>query len=367
MNHETGSFTVGHVSSPVDVQVLRTFLHTDFNICSMEQDCVSVSDLLECDAVLLTWNEQHSIIPMIRNIKIASDRIPIVVVGVPENSKLATKLFRAGVSDVFCDTEDKHILNDNLIYHIEKSRIEKEHADLEDALSTEVGQKTYRLEKALNDLQKAYDDTLEALVLALDSREHATGSHSKRVALYSLFTCIKAGLPEDRWLDAYRGGLLHDIGKIGIPDAILLKPGKLTEEEFEIIKTHTNIGREFLANVDFLKDALAIPTYHHEKIDGSGYPEGLSGEDIPLEARIFAVIDVYDALRSKRPYKEPMSHKKATDIISGDSGTHFDAEIARLFCSELEETWDNLWAEVKDKNHYEQILESCLKIQNKFT
>ena len=150
------------------------------------------------------------------------------------------------------------------------------------------------------------------------------------------------GIDGSELKDIYRGALLHDIGKIGIPDAILLKPGQLTEEEFDVMKTHTDLARRFLASVHYLRRAAEIPYCHHEKWDGSGYPRGLAGTDIPLSARIFAVADVYDALRSERCYKPAFSHETSRDIIRADAGTHFDPDVAVVFLEQPQAVWDAL-------------------------
>ena len=132
-----------------------------------------------------------------------------------------------------------------------------------------------------------------------------------------------------------RGSLLHDIGKMGIPDSILLKPGKLTDEEWEIMRKHPVYAFEMLSPITYLKPALDIPYCHHEKWDGSGYPRGLKGEQIPLAARIFAVADVYDALTSDRPYRKAWSKEKTLEHIREQSGTHFDPQVVELFLQEI--------------------------------
>jgi HD-GYP domain-containing protein (c-di-GMP phosphodiesterase class II) len=138
-------------------------------------------------------------------------------------------------------------------------------------------------------------------------------------------------------INVRRGALLHDIGKMGIPDSILHKPGPLTEEEREIMKTHPKIAYDLLARTPFLRKALNIPYYHHERWDGSGYPHGLKGETIPLEARIFAIVDVWDALSSDRPYRKAWSAKKVIDHIKSESGKHFDSQVVEVFLKILEE------------------------------
>ncbi|MCB9831212.1 MAG: HD-GYP domain-containing protein [Planctomycetes bacterium] len=181
-----------------------------------------------------------------------------------------------------------------------------------------------------------------------------------RVSYYTCFLAILMDCPEDDLQDFYRGALLHDIGKIGIPDAILLKPAKLDEEEFETMKRHTTLGRDFLCGIDYLSRAIDIPYCHHEKWNGTGYPQGLEGERIPFGARLFAVADVYDALRSRRCYKDPMSHETALGIIVGDSGTHFDPAIVAAFERVPEATWSALdVAARREVNDFRSMVAFC--------
>ena len=212
-------------------------------------------------------------------------------------------------------------------------------------------------------LQSAYEETLDALVLTLDSREHATAGHSRRVALYCLHLTLEVGFPNDRLEALHRGALLHDIGKIGVPDAVLLKPGKLDLEERKIIEQHVVLGSRLLERIGYLKDAMPIPRYHHERFDGLGYAEGLAGEAIPIEARIFAVVDVYDALRSERPYKAAMTHEHACEIIAAESGQHFDPRVASAFLDVPPQQWHALSWVADDIAHFSDALLECARIR----
>jgi response regulator RpfG family c-di-GMP phosphodiesterase len=180
-------------------------------------------------------------------------------------------------------------------------------------------------------LQQSYDDTLRGWVKALDLRDKETEGHSQRVTELSVQLARAMGLDEEQVEHIYRGALLHDIGKLGIPDSILLKPGPLTDEEWVTMRKHPVFAYEWLAPIDYLRPALDIPHYHHEKWDGSGYPEGLRGEQIPLAARIFAVIDVWDALSSDRPYRKRWPDEKVHTHLREQSGTHFDPQVVEAF------------------------------------
>ena len=187
------------------------------------------------------------------------------------------------------------------------------------------------LQRSNSDLSLAYDTTIEGWARALDMRDKETEGHSRRVTELTVRISREFQLKSDEMIHIRRGALLHDIGKMGIPDNILLKPGKLTEEEWGIMKLHPVYARDLLYPIEHLRPAMEIPYYHHEKWDGSGYPEGLKGEAIPLAARIFAVVDVWDALRSDRPYRPAWPREKVEEHIRSLVGTHFDAGVVEMF------------------------------------
>ena len=185
--------------------------------------------------------------------------------------------------------------------------------------------------KLYQNLQESYDTTLEGWASALELRDKTTEAHTRRVTEGTVKLAQYMGIEGNELIQTRRGAILHDIGKIGIPDSILLKPGKLTPAERAIIEQHPQLAFEMLSKIDFLTDALDIPYCHHEKWDGSGYPRGLKGEEIPLPARIFAIIDVWDALTSDRPYRKAMSQEEVIAYIKKDIGSHFDPEVAACF------------------------------------
>ncbi len=181
------------------------------------------------------------------------------------------------------------------------------------------------------DLLDSNINTIRSLGNAIAKRDSDTNLHNYRVTVYSVCLAEESGLSASHIKALIKGAFLHDIGKIGISDNILLKPGKLTTEEFEIMKQHVVLGEEIIKNNKWLKDATDVVLYHHEKFDGSGYPYGLQGENIPSTARIFAIIDVFDALTSNRPYKRAFSFKKAMTIIKEGKGSHFDPHFLEKF------------------------------------
>ena len=188
-----------------------------------------------------------------------------------------------------------------------------------------------RLEQSNQELLLAYDATIEGWARALDLRDEETEGHSRRVTEMTVELCQALGFTPAQLIDVRRGALLHDMGKMGIPDAVLLKPGKLTDEEWVLMKKHPEYAVQLLSPIEFLRPALAIPQSHHEKWDGSGYPAGLAGEAIPLVARAFAVVDVYDALTSDRPYRKAWTREQTITHLQNSSGTHFDPEIVEVF------------------------------------
>ncbi len=186
-------------------------------------------------------------------------------------------------------------------------------------------------------METSYNSTLYALVAALDAREHETSDHSQRVVRYTLAIADRLGVPAAEQPDMARGALLHDIGKIGVPDAILLKPGPLTCDEWEEMRRHPQIGWTILKSIAFLQIPAEIVLSHQERFDGSGYPRGLRGEAIPLGARIFAIADTLDAMTTDRPYRKRTTFEWALREIRRCAGTQFDPGCVDAFLSMGEE------------------------------
>ncbi len=187
------------------------------------------------------------------------------------------------------------------------------------------------LEKANIELTMAYDATIEGWSQALELRDQETRGHSGRVLGLTIRMASALQIPERDLQDIRRGVLLHDIGKMGIPDSVLHKPDQLTEEEWAVMRKHPQYAYDMLSPIAYLRKALDIPYCHHEKWDGSGYPRGLKGEAIPLPARIFAIVDVYDALISDRSYRKAWSEDEALKHIREQSGKHFDPRLVDVF------------------------------------
>ncbi len=197
-------------------------------------------------------------------------------------------------------------------------------------------------EKKARDVLESHIAMMEALGRAIAKRDSDTGVHNYRVAWIAASIAERMGLRGKEMQSLIAGSFLHDVGKIGIPDAILLKPGKLDESEFAVMRTHVNQGEEIVTGIGWLEGACAVVKGHHEKWDGRGYPARLAGVSIPLAARIFAVADVFDALCSKRPYKEPMDFSDAMAVLERDTGAHFDPAVMDVFRAMARDVFDRL-------------------------
>lgn len=229
-----------------------------------------------------------------------------------------------------------------------ENRAHQEHLEELVAMRTEeLLEKKRQVERLYRELQESYESTLQALVTALDFRDNETQGHSYRVVQYAVLVAREMGVREPDLTWIRRGAILHDVGKIGIPDSILRKPGKLDVAEWEEMKRHPEMGYRMLQDIPFLKPALDIVLCHQERFDGSGYPRGLRGEEIPLGARIFAVVDTFDAMTSDRPYRAALSIDDARTEISEWSGRQFDPAVAQAFLSIQAESW----REIRERVH----------------
>jgi response regulator RpfG family c-di-GMP phosphodiesterase len=262
--------------------------------------------------------------------EIDPDAAVVVLTGAPDVNTAITTL-KLGAYDFIM----KPVNVDALIIAgdraLERRQLLIERRHYQEMLERRVEEATRDLQAAYLQLQDTYRATLETLGAALDSRDVGTEAHSRRVHGYAVATAREHGVPEDEITDLAHGVLLHDIGKIGIPDAILLKPGKLTPEEWQVMRRHPEIGRRLIENIPFLKGAVPIVYCHHERWDGTGYPRGLKGEEIPLGARIFAVVDAFDAMTFDRPYSRAISFEAAKTEIRRCSGAHFDPVVVDSF------------------------------------
>ncbi|HSF06749.1 MAG TPA: HD domain-containing phosphohydrolase [Methylomirabilota bacterium] len=259
-----------------------------------------------------------------------ADAAVVVLTGAPD-VKTAIDSLRLGADDFIM----KPVNVDELLIAaeraLERRQLLVERREYQTRLEHRVEEATRDLQRAYRQLQETYRATLETLGAALDSRDVGTEAHSRRVHGYALTTARMHGLMEEELVDLAHGVLLHDIGKIGIPDNILLKPGSLNSEEWAIMRRHPEIGKRLIENIPFLKGAVPIVYSHHERWDGTGYPQGLKGAAIPLGARIFMVVDAFDAMTFDRPYSRAISFEAAKAEIQRCAGSHFDPAVVASF------------------------------------
>lgn len=242
-------------------------------------------------------------------------------------------------NDMLQNIEDTHRSNIELLEQTKR---------FNETLNEKVQEATQAIREQQNELVRAYSGTLEAMILALDLREHETGYHSYRVTEYAVNLGKHAKLTDEELSVIAKGALLHDIGKIGIPDHILLKPDKLTDEEWELMKKHAEFGYKLLKNIDFLDESATIVHTHHERYDGQGYPAGMSKDDIPLGARIFSVVDALDAMTSRRSYRQALPFEDAVQRITEASGSQFDPRVVDIFVEIPIDEWKNIKYRIAD-------------------
>jgi putative nucleotidyltransferase with HDIG domain len=262
----------------------------------------------------------------------------LMVTGV-DDIRVGIEAMKNGADDYLVKPLQLEIIMASLDRALQKKRLEQEVEDYRQHLEALVEERTRELESALRRIEHSYEDTLEALGAAIDLRDGQTAGHSHRVAAYSTKIAEELGAAEHELKTIIRGAWLHDIGKWATPDAILLKPGALTEEEWQIMRLHVQIGYDLVKRIPFLADAAEIILTHHERCDGSGYPRGLKGEEIPLGARIFAVADTVDAMTSDRPYRSALSFEEAQDEIRRGSGNHYDSQVVSVFLNVPINNW----------------------------
>jgi response regulator RpfG family c-di-GMP phosphodiesterase len=265
----------------------------------------------------------------------------LIVTGV-DDIRVGIQAMRQGADDYIVKPfqVDPNVVSGSLTRALQKKRLELEVENYRYHLEEIVAEQTQQLREALRQIECSYDHTLEALGAAIDLRDSPTAGHSRRVFLYSIEIAKGMGGLEKHLRTIAMGAWLHDIGKLAIPDAILLKPGPLTDEERQIMQRHAQIGYDLVKGIRFLADAAEIILAHHERCDGSGYPRGLKTEEITVGARIFAVADTFDAMTSDRPYCRALPFESSRNVIQSGAGKQYDSQVARIFLNILDETWN---------------------------
>ena len=289
------------------------------------------------DAAFVDLNlEGESGLDLIQEFRSVDAAIVTIVITGDATLDNAVNSLRHGAYDFIQKPIQREQLKITLSRALEYRKLRLENTEYQLHLEDMVRCKSRDLTNALQKTRDSFEFTLRALATMLDIREHATGAHSQRVQTISCLVAQKSGIHGRDLEDLRQGALLHDIGKIAIPDAILLKAGPLTDEEWGVMRTHAQVGYDIIKASPDLQGPAEIVGTHHEKWDGSGYPNHLSGEEIPIGARVFALADAYDAMRSDRPYRKGMSIEDSLVELKKHSGTQFDPTFVELFCDMLD-------------------------------
>ena len=273
-------------------------------------------------------------IELLKRVKAANPNMMVIMVTAFPDIDLAVEAMRLGAYDFIIKPADLDLVILSVKKALEKKRLEEEVTAYRSHLERLVEERTAKLQQAYRILKKAHLDSVKVLAEAIDAKDPYTRGHSDRVTKMSLKVAFQFGFTEDRLESLEYGALLHDIGKIGIKDEVLQKPGALNSEEYQYIQEHPLIGEKIVEGLDFFKDKIPIIRHHHEHFDGSGYPDGLVGEAIPLEARIIAVPDAFDAMTSARPHREMMPLQDVLMELEKCKGTQFDPGVLEIFMHE---------------------------------
>jgi putative nucleotidyltransferase with HDIG domain len=277
---------------------------------------------------------------LLREVRPRYPGLAFLVVTGEDDVRVGIEAIKNGADDYLVKPLQSDVVLESLHRALEKKRLEQQLEKYKQQLERMVEERTEQLQAALGQLERNYGDTLRVLGAAIDLRDSPTAGHSHRVALYSLRIAAELGLSEQELKTLSIGASLHDIGKLAIPDSILLKPGALSEEEWHIMRSHVQIGYDLVKGIPFLAEAAEIVLAHHERSDGTGYPRGLKGMEIPVGARIFAVLDTVDAMTSDRPYRSALSFREAYEEIRRWSGIRYDPQVCDCFLRIPVEVWE---------------------------
>jgi putative nucleotidyltransferase with HDIG domain len=277
--------------------------------------------------------------------------MPVVMVTAVHDIQVALKAIRDGAYDYLLKPFEREQLLATVRRALENRRLKLDNRAYQTGLEDMVKERTAQLRNVIGSLERSYDITLEALGDALDLKDAETEGHSKRVTAFTIAIAKEMGLQREQISVIARGAFLHDIGKMAIPDDILHKPGPLTPAEIAVMREHCYHGYQIVKKIPFLTEAAEIVYTHQERFDGTGYPRGLKGDEIPLGARIFSVADTLDAITSDRPYRAAQSVAAAREEIQRWSGRQFDPQIVQTFLAMPEGFWTNLRQEIDAKQH----------------
>ena len=319
----------------LNLYVAKRILSTRFEVDTVSSGKEAFKYLEEKEADLILLDicmpemDGYTFMELIKE-KTALKDIPIICLTSDDEQDSEVKCFELGAVDFIAKPFVDEIMFRRTSRTLELAHLQKE-------LRAEVENKTRKLDKRSQQLKRLTVQAMQTLAGTIDAKDKYTNGHSLRVADYSAMIAAKLNMTLEEVDNIYYIGLLHDIGKIGIPDDIINKPSRLTDEEYDIIKTHPVIGSEILKNMSEIPDIMVGARWHHERYDGKGYPDGLTGEDIPLVARIIGVADAYDAMSSTRSYRGILPQETVRGEINKGTGTQFDPKIAEIMLQIMEE------------------------------
>jgi response regulator RpfG family c-di-GMP phosphodiesterase len=286
---------------------------------------------------------------LLREVHQHSPRVAFVMCTYEDDVQTAIESMKLGAADYLLKPVQLDIMVNSVERALQSERAQIELEGYRDSLEEMVDRRTRQLQTAIRRIEYTYDETLAALGGALELRDIETQGHSRRVTHYCLELARALHCSNEDLRAIARGSFLHDVGKIGIPDAILLKPDRLTPEENEVMRTHVRVGYDLVCRIAFLTPAAQIVLTHHERWDGTGYPQGLRALEIPLGARIFAVADTLDAMTSDRPYRAGLPFDAARSEIERESGHQFDPDVVRVFMQIPEAVWRKIRREATER------------------
>jgi len=313
------------------VAFIRELLtHQGYEVLGLSDSREALSSFMtfKPDLCILDFRMPHvsgsAILDMVKG---TDSTVEVIFLTAQDETALAVDLLKRGAIDYLLKPVELNQLSLSVFRAVEHRRLVQENEAYRHHLESLVAEKTQALNEALTDLTQVHSATLDALSMALDFRDQSTSGHSRRVSDLTAGAARAMGITGPALLQIEYGALLHDIGKLKIPDRILWKPECLDDEEWKVMKRHAEYGYDFLRKLEWLQQAAAIVYSHHEKFDGTGYPRALAGEQIPFGARVFAIVDTVDAMIHKRPYNNPVSFNEASAEVRRCAGTHFDPAL----------------------------------------
>jgi putative nucleotidyltransferase with HDIG domain len=333
-------------------EVISTLLEAKGYECQIAPNGLAALDFFRAQSFSLVLSDilmpEMDGLKLLAQLREINQEVPVIMVTAMHDIQIALEAMRKGAYDYILKPFEKDQLYLSVRRALEHRRLVMENRTYQSDLEQLVAERTKQLSQTLRDLEQSYDYTLEALGGALDAKDAETEGHCQRVTAFTITIAKAMGVDKATLKQIARGAFLHDIGKMGIPDSILRKPGPLTVDERAVMRKHCEIGFAVLERIPFLKEAAEIVLTHQECYDGTGYPQGLKGENIPVGSRIFAVADTLDAMISDRPYRKALPITAAREEIERNAGTQFDPRVVQVFLGMPDSLWLKLHREAVD-------------------